>query len=263
MRLHDPAVAGVVPQIGLSLGGVDQLDRPAQLRRGHFRAPRARGRAMPSPGPSRRARHSPRAGGRDRPAGRATPRSRRAGAAGCRVRSHSGRGSRAPAAGWAKRGRRDPRGPGRVHAAAARRVRSPGGGRHRRPPRAIGRWRPDRRAAPGRAAASAPARAAWCRPPTGCPPPPPGDPGWPPGRGPCGPRRARLAAAAERAIIVVQQLHQRRLHRMGVADAARFQHSGEGAAALLVDGVQHVIGDVLGDEGGEGGPRLDAGLQPL
>jgi hypothetical protein len=46
-------------------------------------------------------------------------------------------------------------------------------------------------------------------------------------------------------------------------DAAHLQHAGEGAAALLVDGVQHVVADILGQEGGKGDTRLHAGRQPL
>ena len=65
----------------------------------------------------------------------------------------------------------------------------------------------------------------------------------------------RGGGTVEGGVVIVQQLDQGRLHGMGMPDAARLQHPGEGAAALLVDGMQHVVGDVLRDEGGEGHRR--------
>jgi hypothetical protein len=46
----------------------------------------------------------------------------------------------------------------------------------------------------------------------------------------------------------VQQLHERCLDRLGMRDTAGLEHAGIGPAALLIDCMQDVVGDLLGDE---------------
>ena len=263
MRRHHPAVAGVVSQIGLGAGRIDELDPTAHFRdvlrlRGERRDRRRRGVAQP--GIAQQARE-----GVTRPVGRIRRPAEAAQTGALRGRVQRDDGEREqPDRCRTDAGFLPPTielirssTPGSVtgwRSASATTVRSRAMGQirpasheqqrraHRLRQRGVRRlqaFRDDRlevriggegavHAGPGR-------RGAW-----------------------------RGGGTVEGGIVIVQQLDQGGLHGMGMPDATRLQHPGEGAPALLVDGMQaRVVGDVLRDEGGEGHRRLDASGKPL